>query len=174
MNLDDLQPGDVMAVATHGWAGWLIRLGERLHGLPGRDNHIVVVHHRDDKGVVWGIEGRPGGVGWVDVRGYLGPATVTNAAQPKSDVQRQAVADALVQMLGTAYDFVGIAADACRDLDFPELFAQNWHGKGVPGHVVCSSLAAFVYQRVGLAHPDGGRFCQPDDWTVFIEKQGWK
>lgn len=170
--------GDVLAVRTCGVAAAVIRLGERLHGLPGRDNHIVIAHHRDKTGVWWGIEGRPGGVGWADLRAYLtDPATVSNADQPRTGAQRQAVADTCAQMLGTPYDWTGIAADACTDLGLPDLFARDWHGRGAPGHVVCSSLAAYAHTRLGLARPDGthgGRFVQPADWTVFDLTRGWE
>lgn len=169
--------GDVLAVRTTGWAAWFIRLGARLHHLPDGDNHVVIAHHRDDKGVWWGVEGRPGGVGWADLRPYLSsPYTVSNADQPRTSAQRQAVADATVQMLGDAYDWGGIAADACRDLGLPALFCSDWNGKGVPGHVVCSSLAAYVHTRVGLARPhsrEGGRFVQPADWVAFDLGREW-
>lgn len=169
--------GDVLTVRTGGWGSYLIRLGERLHGLPSLDNHVVVMHHTDSAGVPWGIEGRPGGVGWVDCRPYLASKyTLTNADQPKTFVQRVAVADTVQQMLGDKYDWVGIGADACKDLDLPLLFAKDWHGKGMPGHVVCSSLAAYAYYTVGLGVPlarDGERFCQPGDWTKFIKIKGW-
>ena len=169
--------GDVWAVRTGGWGARLIRIGEHLAGKPDLDNHIVVVHHQDPNGVVWGVEGRPGGVGWADLTKYQrDPATVTNALQPKSNEQRIQVAQIIVQMLGTPYDWAGIAVDAARDLRIPDLFAENWHGQGTPGHVVCSSLAAWAYGKVGLPHPDpkGERYCQPDDWTLWNRKQAWK
>ena len=171
--------GDVLAVSTgSNWAARLIRFGERLHRIPAKDNHVVIVHHVDRAGVPWGIEGRPGGVGWADLRVYLkDPATVSNAEQPRTDEQRTQIAKAAEQMLGTEYDWTGIAADACQDLRLPVLFAEDWHGKGLPGHVVCSSFAAYVYGALGLARPDpkgGGRFVQPGDWTAFDLARGWE
>jgi hypothetical protein len=169
--------GDVWAVRTGGIGGWIIRLGERLAGKPDLDNHVVVVHHQDPAGTVWGVEGRPGGVGWADLTKYAqNRATVTNVLQPKTNEQRIQIAQIMRQMLGTPYDWAGIAADAANDLSLPDLFAQNWHGQGTPGHVVCSSLAAWAYARVGLPHPHcgGERYCQPDDWTVWNRAEGWK
>jgi len=169
-----VNPGDVLVVGTDSWVGRIIRLGELFSGGAHGANHVAVAHHYDDSGVLWGVEGRPGGVGWVDLRIYFDQYHVTNVGQSKSVSQRRAITDNVQQLLGRAYDWVGIAADACRDLNFPALFAQNWKGKGTPGHLVCSSLAAYVYQHVGLAHPDGGRFCQPSDWEEFILKKEWQ
>jgi hypothetical protein len=52
----------------------------------------------------------------------------------------------------------------------------KWHGGALPGHVVCSSLADILYQRVGWAHPAAGteRFCMPADWWAWNNNQGWE
>lgn len=179
--MDELAaPGDVWVVRTSGWAGWWIRLGARLRGIPHRQNHVVIVHHKDSAGVWWGIEGRPGGVGWVDVSTYRNADLVTNADQPKNIDQRAEVCHAAEQLLTTEYDWEGIAADACRDLHLPVLFARDWNQQGTPGHVVCSSFAAYVYSKVGLPSPHDGatvyadRWIQPGDWTRFILRRAWQ
>lgn len=175
VNHDQLTPGMVLAVQTTGWAAAVIRMGEEVSGKPNIDNHVVVVHHLDNNGVWWGVEGRPGGVGWADLRKYLGhPQTVANVGQHLGIAGPQIATQAAL-MLGTAYDWQGIAADALNDLHINDLFAQNWQGQGAPGHVVCSSFAAWLYEHFGLAHPSLGRerFCQPSDWTKFIEDKGW-
>lgn len=173
----DLGVGDVLAVRTGGLAAWAIRFGARLRGLPSSVNHIAIMTHWTD-GVPYGIEGRPGGVGWVDLRSYLAsPATVSNQGQPRTPEQRSAVRDALTALVGTPYDFAAIAADALDDLDLPALWAEDWDGKGTPGHVVCSSLAAYVYGRAGLARPLGstdGRRVQPAHWADFIQRKAWE
>jgi hypothetical protein len=47
----------------------------------------------------------------------------------------------------------------------------------LPGHVVCSSLAAMLYDlpSVGWAHPDLGdeRQCEPADWWSWSEARSW-
>ena len=58
-----------------------------------------------------------------------------------------------------------------------------WKAKGygadeVPAQVVCSSLADYVYSKVGLASPDmvdgdGVRFTTPADWDLFIDTEAW-
>jgi hypothetical protein len=162
--------GDVIAVRTGGWAAALIRTGEFLRGIDDDDNHIAVMHHWNND-VPWGLEGRPGGVGWVDLRVYLGSKwTVTNAAQPKTPAQRQGIAADAEAMLRCGYDYTGIFGDACIDLGLPELWPLDWHGKGSPGHVVCSSYAAYLYVKRKLAAPEPGvndRWWQPGDW------RGW-
>jgi hypothetical protein len=47
----------------------------------------------------------------------------------------------------------------------------------LPGHVVCSSLAAMLYDlpSVGWPHPDLGheRECEPADWWQWSQSQAW-
>lgn len=169
--------GDVIAVRTGGWAGAVIRFGEHLRGLPDGDNHVVIAHHRDTAGVWWGVEGRPGGVGWADLRPYLRSRwSVSNAEQPRTPQQRVTVAASVEALLGTPYDWDAIFADAMHDLGIPDLFCADWSGRGAPGHVVCSTVAAWAHDKAGLPRPDpgtGGRFIQPADWTRFDETKGW-
>lgn len=171
-----LKPGDVLAVRSPGLPGELIRVGEELTGHPGLANHIAVMHHYDTQGVPWGLEGRPGGVGWADLRGYLAdPYTMNNCAQPgRDDAQRALVAAKAELMLRTAYDWCAIADDTLRAFRMADLFSKTIDGK-VPGHVVCSSYAAFLYGLYGWVHPDVGseRDCEPGDWTALIITHGW-
>ena len=176
MSYPDVLPGDVLAVRTPGIAGSLIRFGAALRGEPNLDNHVAVVHHADLAGTTWCVEGRPGGVGWRDARDYLGSRrTVTNAGQPKTSAERGMICEALEAAIGTPYDWEGIALDAARALRLPELWSERAWGPKVPGHVVCSSLASWAYQRGGLACPgirDLARVT-PGDWTEFIITRGW-
>ena len=161
------QPGDVLLVRTGGFAGRLIRLGAALRDEPNLVNHVAVVSHTDKAGTLWCLEGRPGGVGWRDAGDYLASRwTVTNAAQPKTETQRQLVVRGAAAMIGTSYDWEAIAADGVAALDLGALWHPRW-GK-VPGHVVCSSLAAYLYGRAGLPRPVGGREVTPAMWLSFI------
>lgn len=174
--LTDLGIGDVLAVRTGGIGGAVIRLGARIHHLPSSINHIAVMTHWTD-GVPWGIEGRPGGVGPVDLRPYIAsPATISNRLQHRTPAERQAIADAMTALAGTSYDWPAIIADGCDDLGLPALWAENWHGRGSPAHVVCSSVAALVYARLGLPDPTGAtiRRLQPGHWARFIQTEGWR
>lgn len=170
-----VQPGDVLAVRSKGFSSAAIRLGAALLGEPNLENHIAVVHHVDDAGTTWCVEGRPGGVGWRDARDYLGSRwTMSNATESKSGRQRDLVRTAVFAALGTKYDWEGIAADAATALRLPDLWREKWGGK-VPGHVVCSSLAAWAYQRAGLPYPvvhDLAR-TTPADWSELIIERGW-
>jgi hypothetical protein len=46
--------------------------------------------------------------------------------------------------------------------------------KRVPGHLVCSSLADYVYERAGLATPHADRACTPWHWAEFIRERAWE
>lgn len=163
--------GDVLVVRGTDWAARLIRLGSALLDEPNLDNHVAIVHHQDANGLWWTIEGRPGGVGWAAAQEYLtSPYTTNNVAQPKTAAQRDQIATVARGMLGTPYDWTGIVADAMGDVGVQDLWAQDWHGQGPPAHVVCSSLAAWVYQKAGLDVPTTheARLTTPADWERFI------
>lgn len=172
------QEGNIIAVHTDGWAAKWIRRGERLLGIDSKTNHIAVLHHLDPNGTPWALEGRPGGVGWVDASSYLAsPWTVSNAAQPIDPTARLGVIRDGEAMLKVGYDDLGIFGDACRDLHLPELWGMDWKGQGPPGHVVCSSYAAYLYDHHGLPRPEprlNGRWVEPGDWAGWIRKEGWR
>jgi hypothetical protein len=169
-----LRPGDVLAVRGGGLAGDLIRLGQALAGKPNVSGHIAVMHHWNGN-VPWGLEGKPAGVGWVDLRAYAASRwTLNNCGQPgRTDLQRVNVAANAKLMIGTAYDWQAIADDTLRAFHMNDLFSKTIDGT-VPGHVVCSSYAAFLYERAGWAHPMvPDRDCEPGDWDEFIIAGGW-
>jgi hypothetical protein len=175
VTLTPVQPGDVLAVRTTGFAAGLIRFGEALSGKPNLDNHVVLVHHEDPQGRWWGLEGRPGGVGWCDIRPYLADRwTVNNCGQTRlSQDARQRVCAAAAVMLGTPYDWEAIADDTLRAFRMADVWRGDW-GAIAPGHVVCSSYTAFLYQREGWKRPDvAGRDTEPADWTAFCIGNGY-
>lgn len=166
--------GDVLCTRTpKGWPARLIRLGAALRDRPNTVNHVIVVHHWDAAGTLWGIEGRPGGVGYVDIAGVVeSPWTVSNIDQPKEEHQRGTIALVAESMLGTPYDWTGIALDAMEAIGADHLWREKWDHTP-PAHVVCSSLADWVYEHVGLASPKPDRTCTPAHWAHFITTQGW-
>jgi hypothetical protein len=173
----DLQPGDVLAVHTpNDITGWWIRFGAALDGKPDVSNHIAVVHHTDAHGTLWVIEGRPNGVGWRSSNDYLhSKMLLTNAAQPKTELQRTKICSYMVLLLGTPYDWEAIVADAANDLHFDWSPSPAWKGGKVPAQVVCSSLACYAYDKAGLARPPGNpRTDQPADWDQFILNRAWE
>lgn len=175
MSLDYLNPGDVLAVNTgDNWAASLIRLGEHIQGKPAYDNHVVAVHHRDAGGRLWGIEGRPGGVGWVDIAAYDNRFLVSNAKQEKTQTQRDEICTYAVAMLGTPYDWSAIVKDTLSTLHLDAIWQSRNFGSVAPAHVVCSSVYAWIYQKVGLERPPGAdRWIEPADWTKFFISKGW-
>lgn len=181
-------PGDVLAVYGGGLAGDIIRIGETILNKGGNSAHVVVVTHQDVKGRWMGIQGQPGGVGLVDCTSFLNDSrTRSNHAQPRAagDDQETVFLAACAKSLGIGYDWVGIAEDADEVLHVPDLSAElnrlwAWPANKnvLPGHVVCSSLAAMLYDlpAVNWAHPDLGteRVCMPGDWWMWSDNQQWK
>jgi len=168
-------PGTVLVTRSGGLAAFMIRLGAALRGRPNLGNHVAVAHHTDASGTLWCIEGRPGGVGWRDATAYLASTwTLTNATQPVTPEQGAIIAGHMEALLGTAYDWESIAADALGDLGMTlPGWDSEWHGE-VAGQVVCSSAAAYAYGKAGIPHPPGSRGCQPSSWSEFILRRGWE
>lgn len=174
-------PGDVIVVRTpqHHWYGRLasrlIRLGEALRDKPNLDNHVAVVHHVDPAGTLWAIGAGPNGVGWTDVSVYDNPFFLSNEAQPKSSLQRDQVCAAAEGLLGVAYDWTAIGMDAVEAVALSRLWRSHPFGTAAPSHIVCSALASWVYQKVGLPAPAAPwRTTTPGDWSEFVLTQGWK
>jgi hypothetical protein len=169
-----LKPADILAVRTSGWAADAIRLGQALQDKPNLSNHVAIMHHWLGD-VPWGLEGRPGGVGWVDLRHYLADHnTLNNCGQPgRTGTDRAWVAGKAEAMLGTKYDWEAIADDTLRAFRMDDLWAKDWHGQA-PGHVVCSSFAAFLHKLKGWARPAcPDRDTEPGDWDSFILAGGY-
>lgn len=179
-----LNPGDVVAVDTgNATQDDLIRLGALIAGEPAPANHVVIVHHRDKAGTLWGIEGRPGGVGYADMAKYTGSKLVkfanSNTGQARTAAQSLAVCQAAQGLLGVGYDWVGgIEADALSAMHLDALAGLidhwwGWHDPAAPGtrpgHVVCSSLAAWVYRELHLPAPavKDAELTTPADWWAF-------
>jgi hypothetical protein len=170
-------PGDVLAVAgSNDLFAKAIRVFEKIGGRPHDVNHVVIITHQDDQGRWMGIAGQPGGVGPADMTKFLTqPQTNTNHFQPRPNDRGQlaTLLASCAKSLGIAYDWVGIGADLADNLhvhDLAEAIDQLWawptKDGQLPGHVVCSSLAAKVYALVGWDHPTAGeeRLCEPGDW----------
>lgn len=176
--LTRIKPGDVICTRnSKGATARLIRFGAAFLDRPNTVNHVIIAHHIDDHGTFWGIEGRPGGVGWIDLRRATGknrPYTTANTEQPKTPAQRLAVVEASEGLLGTAYDWFGVALAAMNSIGVETIW-DHFGADGPPTHVVCSAFADYVYDYVGLDSPGEkmGRTVTPGDWARFIIERGW-
>jgi hypothetical protein len=166
----------VIVLRTKFWYAKIIEIADILRGKTPA-NHVAVFTHVDAAGTPWCVQGEPGGVGWQQAGDYLSDyRTLTNAGQTKTQDQRDTIRSAVVKLAGlrVPYDWAAIAEDALDEI-FPRM-QSLWH-KGatgvVPGHVVCSSLAAWAYGAARLSSPaDSGdwRWVMPSDWADFIEE----
>jgi len=175
MSPPEVQPGDLLATRSGGWAGMMIRLGSAFRDQPNLHNHIAIVTHTDGAGTTWCVEGRPGGFGWKDAASYLNSKwTVHNRVQPKTLAQRHQVMAGAREMVGADYDWLAIAHDAAGAFGLDKVWKLKWGKDGeVPGQVVCSSAAAYLYAKAGLDHPGGDREVTPADWTELWVEKGW-
>lgn len=161
--------GDVLVVRLGGIFGWLIRFAARLRGRPHGNNHIAVVHHLDADGTPWVVEGEPEGVRMASGAAYLtSKSSVANVGQPKTPEQRQQIAALAESFLHCPYDWAAISADATNAFDIHDPFVPEWTADTVPARVVCSSLATYIYTKLGLDAPSEGRLTTPGDWEAFI------
>jgi hypothetical protein len=154
----------------------MIRLGAAMRNQPALANHVAIVHHTDAQGRLWVIEGKPSGTGWRQADDYLAaPYTISNVKQPKTDAQRKAVADGAKAMLGSSYDWSSIVQAAGASFGLDKVWDLEFGKDGeVPGAVICSSLAAYLYDTVQLGHPPGHeREVTPGDWTTYLAEKGW-
>jgi hypothetical protein len=179
----EVRIADVLAVRTTGMFARLIRLAEALEDEPNTCNHIAVVHHFDPQGRPWVIAGQPGGVGEADARLLISDRwTVNNCGQPgRTTAARQRVAQRAAAMLGTPYDWEAIEDDAIRAFApyAKEIWDRDWTSPAgrqlAPGHVVCSSFAAYLYDQEGWDHPEQvkDREITPGDWAQFMIEHGY-
>lgn len=172
----ELQPGDVICTRSNGIVGKLIRFGAALLGRSNLVNHVIIVHHFDASGTLWGLEGRAGGVGWIDMTDKVDRFSNANTAQPKTTEQRKRIAELSGQLLGTPYDWEAIVVSAMAALRINKLWRSREYKGGVPGHVICSAFADWVYEEVGLASPGKNgvtRYTTPADWDEFIMEGNW-
>lgn len=191
-----LRPGDVICTrnsAVKDWRLWrwvfafFIRLGAALRDMPNTGNHVIIVHHWDPaedaagnpvpehRRKLWGYEGRPGGFGIVEIteRMCRSPYVVSNAEQPKDDAGRYRVAVAMEQIVGTPYDWGGIAIAGFEAVGI-DIWDQQW-GPEMPGHIFCSAAADWLYDREGWASPGllFDRTITPGEWIDFIARKAW-
>jgi hypothetical protein len=179
LDINALKPGDVVIVEM---GIWIIRVLIWIQAfLTGRvkysqGGHVIVVTHTDTEGRLWGIEGRPGGVGWAQLDKRNGKWGVANTAQPKDAAQRSKIVETMKTLLGTKYDYDAYLQIALETIGI----TVNWtdfRGNEVPTHIICSAVADYVYENVGLANPGGlkiTRFTTPAEWAEFIDKKEWE
>lgn len=177
-----IEPGDVICTRNpNGWQAAMIRLGAALLDRPNTVNHVIVAHHQDRGGITWGIEARPGGVGWINLDKVLRqPYVVSNYEQPKTPAQRRLICAAVKGMIGTPYDWTAIALAGMQAVRADRLWrAISYTGvltEDPPAHIICSALADWAYDESGLASPGlfKGRATTPGDWAAFIAEKAWQ
>jgi hypothetical protein len=138
--------------------------------------HVIVVSHRDTEGRLWGIEGRPGGIGWADLDKRNGKWGLSNVEQPKTASARVKLVDSMVALLGAPYDYPAYLKLAMDILRISPRWT-DWNNKEIPSSYICSAVADQIYENEGLPNPGGDkltRFVTPAEWAEFIDKKQWE
>jgi hypothetical protein len=180
-NLDTstLKPGDVVIVEM---GIWIIRVLIWLQAVftgnakYSQNGHVIVVSHRDSEGRLWGIEGRPGGIGWVEMDKRNGKYGISNSEQPKSDEDRIFVVKLMNELIGHHYDYGAYIEIALQTLGISPLWT-DWKNDDVPVHYICSAVADYAYEKRNLPNPDGfdvTRYTTPAQWARFIDEKQWE
>lgn len=180
-NLDTsiLRPGDVVVTEM---GIWIVRVLIWIQAvLTGRakyakGGHVIVVSHRDEQGRLWGIEGRPGGIGWCQLDKRAGKWGLSNVEQSKDSVQRSKIVETMKTLLGTKYDYDAYVKIALSTVGVNTDWT-DFNGNDVPSHFICSAVADYVYEDVGLANPGGfkiTRLTTPAEWAFFIGERKWE
>jgi hypothetical protein len=174
LNTDLLKPGDVVIVEMGIWIiRVLIWIQAFLTGKSkySKSGHVIVVTHRDLVGRLWGIEGRPGGIGWAQLDKRNGKWGLANVDQIKSAAQRSKIVETMKSLLGTKYDYDAYLQIALQTIGLNTSWT-DFRGNDVPAHFICSAVADYVYEDVELANPGGKkvtRLTTPAEWGEFIE-----
>lgn len=166
-----VEPGDLVVVDAG--KSFLMRWIQR--GSRSEFSHVLVAHHIDDQGTFWGLEGRPGGVGWVRLDVYAGRG-LSNAGQAKSAEQRRVVCEQAVALLGTPYDWRAYGPITVNELTLlwrRDRYGPQWRKGQAPEVVVCSSFVDYLYELVGLRSPEADRWCTPADWARLWQRHDW-
>lgn len=179
-NLDTsiLKPGDVVITEMGIWIVRILIWIQAVltgHAKYGKSGHIIVVSHRDTEDRLWGIEGRPGGVGWVNMDKRNGKWGLSNVDQPKSDEDRYVIVETMKQLIGTRYDYLAYLDLALATIGITPQWT-DFVGNDVPEHVICSAVSDYVYETRGLPNPGGKeitRYTTPANWAEFIDKKAW-
>jgi hypothetical protein len=140
------QPGDFGVTKITGIGGKLIWLGQALIGSRSRYEHAFIVGLRP--GSV--IEAEPGGASV----GFL-PAEAAYSHFPLTNVQRLAIVNAAVGLIGTPYSWLDYVAIAAERLRLPSKRLRRY--VGASGHQICSQLVDEAYRRAGVALFADGR-----------------
>lgn len=181
-NLDTsvLQPGDVVIVEM---GIWIVRVMIWIQALftgkakYSKAGHVIVVSHRDNEGRLWGIEGRPGGIGWADLDKRNGKWGLSNVDQPKTAEVRVKLVDSMVALLGAPYDYPAYLKLALDLAGITTRWTREYSDDELSVSYICSAVADQIYEANGMPNPGGNsntRFVTPADWAYFIDNREWE
>lgn len=125
-------------VRTHGFYPWLIRTGTR-----SKFDHAFVVC---DGGRI--IEAEPSGARLADISEYDGYDVLYNTGEPLTDVQREALVNEALTLLGTPYGWTDIVRLALRTLGIQ----WSWLTRRADDEraMICSQIVARCGEAAGV------------------------
>lgn len=178
LDTSTLKPGDIVVVKISIWGlKWLVGLQTLLSGnwKYRKAGHVIVVHHRDSEGRLWGVESQALGIGWVNMEKHNGNWGVSNSEQPRTEEVNDKVIKMAEQLLGKPYDYLAYLDFAMNALGINQSW-KDFQGNDVPVALICSAVADYIYESEGLPNPGGleiTRYTTPALWAKFIDKKEW-
>jgi hypothetical protein len=165
------QPGDIGLTQIHGGVGLGIRIGQWLNGdgFADYEHAFVVVGEVDGYDGPQLIEAEPGGARQMPLVTYDADR-VAYLHCPESD--RDAVAAAALELIGTPYSFLDYGSLALHRLHIPAPLLRRYIRSS--GHEICSQLADLAACRGGWHLYTDGRWPQdvtPGDLRLLVRKQ---
>jgi hypothetical protein len=179
LHIDAVQPGDIIIIKQGGrlaraaiWLQNTLKHNTAKYSLYG---HVIVATGKDPEGRLWGIEARPGGIGYRRLEPLNSTYGMVNTGQPVTAEARTALVAAIIALLGKPYDYEAYLLFVLKAVGIDPTWTYEFDGKDVPPHFICSAVAAYIYRDAGLGYPkvDGVRLCTPADWAEFIDTKGW-
>lgn len=149
MNTYTPRPGDIGLVQISGQVGKLISLGQYLNGdgFERWSHAFVVTDDTGPNGKPMIVEAEPGGAQYVELH-YDDVYWCNGISHNLTDEQRAYISQETCGFIGTGYSFLDYFALAAKRLHLPVKFIDNYVRS--TRHVICSQLAAAVYEEAGV------------------------
>jgi uncharacterized protein YycO len=137
-----LPAGAILLTTLDGPSGVVVRIGERLIGVPARFQHVAVA-----VGGPLIVEAEPGGARLTDWGQYQGRHTEVRIPRITT-TQSAAIARHARTLIGTPYSYLDYASIGLVHGPYRPDWLRDYVAD--TGHMICSQLADEAYARAGI------------------------